>query len=161
MTENKCGGCTMCCRLLGIPELKKPVGEWCLHCKKGVGCNIYDSRPNSCIEFECLYRQGLIPSDLNYRPDKSKVVFATASNGMIAAFVDPNYPNAWEKEPIYTVIKAIVNEMGKLVVGWGESQRKVLLERVGPQIITRKEITMTPPDESGMQWYNPDYQKGD
>ena len=40
-------GCTACCKILKIRELNKPANTWCKHCNIGVGCGIYDSRPES------------------------------------------------------------------------------------------------------------------
>jgi hypothetical protein len=37
----------MCCKVLGITELQKPVGKWCPHCDIGKGCKIYESRPKN------------------------------------------------------------------------------------------------------------------
>ena len=45
----------MCCKLPRIPVLDKPAGEWCRHCTPGVGCNIYDERPQMCREFFCQW----------------------------------------------------------------------------------------------------------
>lgn len=48
-----CGDCSLCCNLLGVPELAKPVCKWCKHVKKGIGCGIYEDRPTCCREFSC------------------------------------------------------------------------------------------------------------
>ena len=52
-----CGTCTLCCKLLQVPEVEKPLGEWCRHCDKGVGCTIYAERPQRCRDFFCGYLQ--------------------------------------------------------------------------------------------------------
>ena len=54
---NHCGTCTACCRVFAIPALNKPAGQWCQHCDIGVGCKIYNSRPQTCVEYECLWLQ--------------------------------------------------------------------------------------------------------
>ncbi len=70
----RCGTCTMCCRLTAVPELRKPLGQWCEYCDKGKGCRIWHVRPQSCRTYECLwYVNKTMPPDL--RPDRSKVVF--------------------------------------------------------------------------------------
>ena len=43
--ERTCGDCTLCCKVMAIEELAKPVGTWCPHCKPGRGCRIYPDRP--------------------------------------------------------------------------------------------------------------------
>jgi len=30
--DRACGNCTLCCKVNGVPELEKPVDEWCKHC---------------------------------------------------------------------------------------------------------------------------------
>src|SRR5436305_14221849 len=47
MNPRSCGDCTLCCKLLSITELEKPIGKWCPHCEIGKGCKIYDCRPQS------------------------------------------------------------------------------------------------------------------
>ena len=37
-------GCTACCRLLSIPELKKPAQTWCEDCGIGEGRRNNDTR---------------------------------------------------------------------------------------------------------------------
>ena len=75
-----CGSCTMCCKVLGIKELAKPVGKWCSHCDIGKGCKIYDTRPQECQTFHCLW---LVDNRLadHWKPDRSKIVITTGWNG--------------------------------------------------------------------------------
>lgn len=67
-----CGTCTACCKTHPIRELEKPAGGWCPHCHIGHGCRIYESRPDSCREFECQWLKGT--GDDGDRPDKSRIV---------------------------------------------------------------------------------------
>jgi len=43
MTDSKrqCGDCSLCCKVLGIPELDKPKDSWCANFAAGTGsrCN--------------------------------------------------------------------------------------------------------------------------
>src|SRR5262245_15487060 len=49
-----CGECSLCCELLRIDSLAKPVGTWCPHCKPGKGgCVIYGEHPVECQRFIC------------------------------------------------------------------------------------------------------------
>lgn len=69
-----CNGCTLCCYLLPVPSLNKGPSEKCKHMKEGVGCEIYDERPEECRQFKCSYLQAENPlSEL--RPDNCGVVF--------------------------------------------------------------------------------------
>ena len=152
--ENKCGECSMCCKLMTIPELDKKDGQWCRHVKLGKGCTIYKDRPETCVGFKCIWLQGNLGSDISLRPDKCKVVLGTGTNGIVAAFVDKTYPLAWMDEPMYSVLKQLAIMTGRVVIGVGDSTEKTLLERIGPDAVTKRTIYMTPPDENGIQWFH-------
>ena len=70
MQERECGDCNMCCKLYSIHEPKdfKKDYEWCKHCDVGVGCKIYNSRPNQCKDYQCLWSLGLVPEE--WKPNK-------------------------------------------------------------------------------------------
>jgi hypothetical protein len=95
-----CGGCTQCCKVMGIKELQKAPNVWCQHCDIGVGCKIYSSRPESCQEFQCLWLQDeQMPEE--WRPDKSKVVLSTNTSGeIVVAYIDPKQENSWQQGSI-------------------------------------------------------------
>src|SRR3984893_47076 len=92
-----CGGCTLCCKVLGVPTLEKPRGTWCLHCERGVGCRIYESRPGECRSFLC----GWLVSDRfgpEWKPERSKIVITVTRDGNGFEFqCDPGFPQAWRK----------------------------------------------------------------
>jgi hypothetical protein len=73
-SRNQCGACTLCCKLVRVDEIDKPVGRWCHHCALGKGCNIYDTRPTECRTWDCLWLQGAFGDQPDLRPDKCKVV---------------------------------------------------------------------------------------
>ena len=100
-----CNGCTMCCKILGIDALDKPVGKWCEHCDIGAGCKIYDDRPQECRDFFCAYLTwNEVPAD--WQPSRSKIVLDIDPSGeWLRVHVDPSRPDAWKKEPFYTQIK--------------------------------------------------------
>ena len=65
----KCEDCNLCCKL---PEInyfkeKKKSHTWCNDCDVGVGCKIYDKRPQGCKNFSCAYTEHL--TDL--KPNKT------------------------------------------------------------------------------------------
>ena len=76
LSERECGGCTLCCTLLGVNELSKPAGQQCVFEDRGRGCRIYAERPQVCRSFQCLWLRdpALLPND-DQRPDRSHVVF--------------------------------------------------------------------------------------
>jgi hypothetical protein len=71
MSERECGGCGECCFALAIEDVGKPKMTQCQYfCE---GCSIYETRPKSCADWNCLWLKGHLP--LSQRPDRSKTVF--------------------------------------------------------------------------------------
>src|SRR5262249_20143690 len=52
--QRQCGDCSLCCKLLNVPEVGKPANDWCPHCRPGhreaacTGCTTWRCR---CIGF--------------------------------------------------------------------------------------------------------------
>ncbi len=107
-----CEACTLCCKVMAIdePELKKPKGEWCKHCKPGKGCGIYESRPPLCQAFACAW---LVDPSLGpeWYPKRCKMVLHVTGNasagGRFDVNVDASYPNAWREAPYFDELKRI------------------------------------------------------
>ena len=100
-----CGPCSLCCKLMSVQDLapEKPAGQWCPHCPTRSGCGIYEARPQSCRDFDCLWRLGLGSEEM--RPDRSHVVFNMSTDGKrIVAHVDPNHPKAHEASIVNDVL---------------------------------------------------------
>jgi len=115
-----CGECTLCCKLLRIDALQKPVAVWCRHCDVNHGCTIYGKRPEDCRHFHCGY---LTMRQLGeeWKPSKSKMLIAGELGGRrIAVHVDPARPDAWRREPFYSTLKqwarAAISEHKQVVV---------------------------------------------
>ena len=65
-----CGSCTLCCKVMEIKELEKPMNKWCDFCDRGVGCKIYPTRPSECRTFDCLWlKDENFPDE--FRPQRS------------------------------------------------------------------------------------------
>jgi hypothetical protein len=94
-----CGSCTLCCKLLGVPDLTPP-GSWCRHCAPGRGCTIYEGRPEPCRDFECGWL-GTPRRDPEFRPDRLHMIVSGESEPLQAytVHVDPAYPDA-PKRPL-------------------------------------------------------------
>lgn len=130
MTENLCGSCTLCCKIMAVDELQKPRNQWCGHCDKGRGCKIYDERPQSCRDFECVWllsqkHDPAPPSPLppELRPDRSKVVLAMSTSGKaLIAHVDPGYPTAWREGPMARFLDAMIANDVPVIVAVGEKR---------------------------------------
>lgn len=69
--SRKCGECRACCYTHGVEQIQKPAWQHCLHeCQQG--CAIYQSRPSSCRNFECIWLQGRFEE--GDRPDQTGIV---------------------------------------------------------------------------------------
>src|SRR5438552_3909987 len=97
--ERACGGCTLCCKLLGVAELAKPRGRWCAHCRQGQGCTIYDTRPTACREFRCGWLQSAEVSDAWF-PARSRMMLSYERLGLVV-YVDEGHAGAWRQAPFY------------------------------------------------------------
>ncbi len=119
----ECGSCTLCCRVLGVGELKKPPGQHCQHCVDGEGCVIYAERPNQCRSFNCGF---LLMKDLTeeWRPSVSKLIpVVDAECRQMRIHVDPEHPDAWKAKPYYERLK----QWARISV----SQRMLVVVRIG------------------------------
>jgi hypothetical protein len=69
-----CGGCTACCSVFEVPSLVPPKPEWarCPHLGAH-GCACYDTRPEECKRFVCLWLGGSF--SVAARPDRSGVLW--------------------------------------------------------------------------------------
>lgn len=153
MGENKCGTCTMCCKLLGILEISKPKGEWCPMCEKGKGCKAYEVRPPSCAGYQCMWLSSQSsdrPLDGRFRPDVTKVVI-TEQNNKVHVHCDPGYPSAWKTGEMGAFLERI-DEAGIIViVDTGHPTKKWMLRRLKRDTVARIPVTMTEMDEQGVQ----------
>ena len=106
-----CGTCSLCCKLLGVRELNKPIDTACRHASPdGGGCSIYPHRPSSCRGFICAWLTNKILGDVWF-PDRCKMVLMpsgaphSAEQGLMVT-VDPAYPTSWRREPYYSQLRA-------------------------------------------------------
>lgn len=115
----------MCCKLLGIGELKKPRNKWCPHCAIGSGCRIYEQRPESCQTFECFWLQdeGKYLSD-EARPDKTGVVIFMPDEVAVQVHVDPHKPDAWRTGETGTFIQGVSGGI-RVLVTIGERRKAI------------------------------------
>jgi hypothetical protein len=84
----ECDGCTLCCKVLEIPEVNSKFNEWCKYCDKERGCKIYSERPDSCKEFNCAWvqmKKAGIKVGIEIRPDICGVVFEKYTDNVMMA----------------------------------------------------------------------------
>lgn len=166
MTARSCDSCTLCCKVLGIEAMVKPQGSWCPHCDIGRACRIYETRPEECRTFDCLWlqRENLGPE---WRPDRAKFVLVpSADNAVLLVFPDPGAPDAWKRQPYHATLrdwsKAANAARRQIVVMVGERatvilpDRDVAVGRVGPndRIVSRLVV------EGGRQRIEPAVERG-
>jgi hypothetical protein len=98
-----CDGCTLCCKVMAIRGLNKPADSWCQHCEIATGCTIYAERPAGCRTFNCRY---LLDPALGeeWKPSVSKLVIVPGGDRVLV-HVDHEHPEAWRREPYYSIIK--------------------------------------------------------
>lgn len=126
-THRTCGSCTLCCRLPDIDELLKPANEWCIHCVDGMGCKIYQSRPQTCRDFLCLWMTdpNLGPE---WEPTKAHMMVYTQGPQM-TMLVDPAYPDVWKEEPYSAQLRSRALDMaphgGYIIVFVGDTVFKI------------------------------------
>ena len=103
--QRECGDCSLCCKVLRIPELEKPKDHWCFNFVRGRGCGIYPDRPQSCRTFHCawLTEPTLGPE---WKPSVSKMVLVSKPN-LLTVHIDPTANRPWRTEPYYSVLKSL------------------------------------------------------
>lgn len=126
---NDCGNCTYCCNAMKVRELEKPANTWCSHCDKGSGCTIYESRPESCRAYECLWlRSQRLEKPLapELRPDKSHVVIGTLNNGNeIVLYVKPAHRDAWKAQTFAPALGLFISSGIPVYVSCNDKVMKV------------------------------------
>jgi hypothetical protein len=100
----ECGDCSLCCKLLDIPELDKPRGQWCPHVIPKRGCSIYSSRPGSCQNFVCLWLLDTRLDDV-WKPNKCKMVVVAESDMHVVVYVDKGVIQPWLQEPFFSTLR--------------------------------------------------------
>ena len=116
----KCGGCTLCCRLLPVHHgasaggidlpgsWHKKAGERCRHQRTGKGCAVYRQAgfPTACAIWNCRWLTGIDTQDMR-RPDRAHYVLdvmpdyvtvtvdGTATKiEVVQVWCDPKFPDA-------------------------------------------------------------------
>jgi hypothetical protein len=128
-----CGTCTLCCKLLSVEALDKPVGKWCQHCVIGRGCLVYNTRPQECRDFYCGFMT-LHHLGEEWRPSASKLILGIEPDGnSIYVVVDPTRPNAWQSDPFYSKLKEWARNAvplhGHVIVRLGSRRIVILPDR--------------------------------
>jgi hypothetical protein len=123
--KRQCGECTLCCKLLPVPDLKKLAGARCAHQRMGKGCAIYPKHPLSCEMWSCAWLVDEDAGELR-RPDRSHYVvdimpdFVTMTYEnepsrrlpVLQIWIDPKYPDAHRDPALRAYIQRKSDETG-------------------------------------------------
>lgn len=152
VAHRSCGSCGLCCKLLAIAELEKPLNKWCSHYRAGAGCTIYEHRPESCRGFYCSWRRR---ADLGeeWFPGRSRIILYSDETGRrLFVHVDPGFPGAWRAEPYFSQIKRWslqVKDGRQVLVRIGERMIAVLPTReIDLGVIRSGDVIRTYPVET-------------
>lgn len=105
-----CGGCSLCCYLLEVEELKIPPRCVCPH-QYDDGCLIYISRPRVCRDFACRW---LVDDDFpeDWKPSKTGLVIYFGEGQNLLNCDAPSTLNihsrdkfGWQKSEYYPQIR--------------------------------------------------------
>ena len=110
----ECGECMACCKSLPIDDIKlvKANNVICQHCDKG--CRIYDDRPESCVNFNCVFIED--GYDISLRPDKTGVIFEKITTKIYLALLDEDYLDRWETPEMLRHIENYNNQGISVVI---------------------------------------------
>lgn len=114
MVNRKCGSCTACCAVIGVPALNKPEYQGCKH-QKAAGCAIYGTpeRPIECGQWNCAWLEGF--GRTKDRPDKSGVLaYGAKRRGQMLIHVAEVWAGAIQQAQMDPFIDKVARQ--KLVV---------------------------------------------
>jgi len=141
-TGRNCGGCVLCCKLVGVASINKPAGQKCQHSRHGKGCMIYQHRPHDCRTWACRWIADADTAGLP-RPDRCHYVIdmawetihareeADAEPRPITAlqvWVDPAFPEAGDAPELRRFIEFVAEKYGAVtILRFGPRRSKVLI----------------------------------
>lgn len=123
-----CGDCGLCCKLMGVSALGKPAGKWCRQFSKTSGCAIYETRPDDCRIFNCLW---LLTEALDetWKPSVAGFVLHSEQGGArLVVECDASRPHDWRRAPYEATLRRWAAAPGQEVLVFA-GQRGV---RLGP-----------------------------
>jgi hypothetical protein len=118
-----CGGCTVCCHVVGVHDLGKPFYSKCEHMIEK-GCGIYTNRPQNCRDFICSWAAGLIGDAESRRPDQSGLLFS------LRRFADGLWLEIYEAVPGAAADVQRVDYLTQRIVGRVEKTERVVGTRL-------------------------------
>jgi hypothetical protein len=137
----RCGGCTLCCRLLPVAEIQKASSTRCKH-QSFKGCDIWHKPgfPISCTMWSCRWLTRDDTLDIR-RPDRCHYVIDTTpdvvsitdnATGKVAyieavqVWVDPKFRDAWREPKLLAFLDRRGQEGKCAIIRWNGSEGFVL-----------------------------------
>lgn len=148
--QRTCEGCTACCTTFGVEAIGKERGVPCSHAASGQGCDRYETRPDACRGFVCLWLANALPDEA--RPDRSGIILDRSrrdglfarTTGVRPIVVRPCRPGGLE-EPLARAVIAAVAELYAVVLLREDGSRTL----IGPPAVLRRVVALlTPRDVS-------------
>jgi hypothetical protein len=128
-----CGGCVACCQVLNIdePDMVKPSDQMCMHCT-GQGCSIYESRPQVCRTWNCVWRR-IDTMPMETRPDQLGVLFTLDRQAEPQTPFDRLYfvaravgdPQALKKQATLDVAHMLAHGPLPIFASWGDERQMI------------------------------------
>ena len=128
-----CGDCVACCQVLNIdePDMIKPADQLCMHCT-GAGCSIYDSRPQVCRDWDCVWRR-IDSMPLETRPDKLGVLWTldrrpepqTPFDRLYVVARATGAPEALKSQTALDVAAMLAHGPLPIFMSWGGEQQMI------------------------------------
>jgi hypothetical protein len=109
--ERACGDCIACCQIPRIdsPSLQKPANVICPNCTNP-GCGSYDTRPDPCRAWHCLWRR-LDSLSAQMRPDLAKIMLSLEFDSKPEHIFENAYLLGWSLEGLENSDYSAVNEV--------------------------------------------------
>ena len=133
IADRACDDCVACCQVLNIdaPELVKPANQMCPHCT-GQGCAIYDTRPQVCRTWDCVWRR-IESMPLETRPDHLGVLFTIDRQADPQSVFDRLYfvaravdePEALKKQPTLDAAAMLAHGPLPIFACWDDERRMI------------------------------------
>lgn len=101
---------------MGVTALAKPAGKWCAHFSRARGCGIYETRPDDCRVFNCLW---LLTEALDaaWKPSVAGFVLHSEDQGRrLIVECDAARPHDWRRAPYESSLRR-----------WAEAGTEVLV----------------------------------
>ena len=142
--NRECGACTACCVELVIedPELVKLPGVKCPHLKRKGGCSIYETRPETCKNWYCMWRYMPLLGD-EWRPDQKSVLIKRVFDNIPAGYegkIALNFEIIGKKSIIHDinfieVIGGYIVQGFPCFISYGKPKRALRMAFVNDQLL--------------------------